>query len=41
MGEPVKEQKQLPFAQHELSALIKALIGLHVFHLFWAIIFLV
>ena len=37
----MKEPKQLPFAQHELSALIKALIAVHIFHLFWAVTFLI
>lgn len=41
MGEPVSEDKQLPFQHFKSTNFVKAMIPIHIFHLFWVVCFLV
>jgi hypothetical protein len=41
MGTPVTADKQLPFQHFQTTNFVKALIVLHIFHLFWVTFFFV
>ena len=41
MGEPVREEKQLPFQHFKTTGTVQALGVIHIFQLFWAMFFLV
>lgn len=41
MGEPVTEDKQLPFQHFKSTGFVKAMIPIHIFQLFWVACFLI
>ena len=41
MGVPVHEEKQLPFQHFQTTTFVKAMLPIHIFHLFWVVCFLI
>lgn len=41
MGDPVSQDKQWPFAHFKSTNFVKAIIIIHIFHLFWFVCFLI
>ena len=41
MGDPITQDKQWPFAHFKSTNFVKAIIIIHIFHLFWFVCFLI